>query len=108
MYQTDVPGRPMTVFVPRGYRTDFASVPRIPLIYGRYGGKAVLPAIVHDYIFEHNPHGWTRKQADAIFLEAMACENDPPWATTRFAMYMGVRIGSWNAWRKYRAKDPEF
>ena len=34
--------------IPQGYQTDLASVPRIPLAYWRTGGKAVLPAIVHD------------------------------------------------------------
>ena len=105
LYQTDVPESPTTVFVPAGYRTDLASVPRIPGIYWRVGNRAVLPSIVHDYLFEKNPYHWTRKQADQIFWEAMADERDPPWGTTRWLMYAGVRVGSGFAWRNYRRND---
>ena len=102
VYLTEVLGEPETIEVPAGYRTDLASVPRLPGIYWRVGNRAVLPSIVHDYLFEHDPHNWGRKVADRIFLEAMTDEKDPPWPTTRWAMYMGVRLGGWRAWRRYR------
>ena len=88
--------------VPTGYRTDLASVPRVPGIYWRVGNRALLPSIVHDYLFEHNPYGFTRKQADKIFLESMNLEKDPPWPTTRWAMYLAVRAFGGTAWRRYR------
>jgi len=90
------------ITIPKGYRTDLASVPRIPGIYWRVGGKAVLPSIVHDWLYECGDPDLTRKSADKVFLEAMRNEDDPRWPTTRWAMYMGVRMGGWNAWRKYR------
>jgi hypothetical protein len=102
VYITDVTSPPQKIVVPKGYRTDLASVPRVPGIYWRAGGKAVLPAIVHDAMYEHNPHNLTRKQADLIFLEAMQDDDDPPWPTTRWAMYQAVRIGGWSSWRNYR------
>lgn len=89
------------VFVPRGYRTDLASVPRLPFAYWRTGGKAVLPAILHDHLYEHG-EGISRKAADDVFLEAMKEVGDPAWPTTRWLMYMGVRVGGGGAWRRYR------
>ena len=104
-YLTDVPEGGDTVVISAGYRTDLASVPRVPGIYWRVGNRAILPAIVHDYLYEHDPHDWGRKVADRIFWEAMADEKDPPWPTTRWAMYMGVRLGGWRAWQRYRRAE---
>lgn len=87
--------------IPPGYQTDLASVPRIPLVYWRVGGKAVLAAIVHDWLFEHG-EGISRKAADLVFLEAMRDTNDPPNESTRLAMYWAVRIAAGRAWHKYR------
>lgn len=102
VYYTDVPGPARKVVIPNGYATDLASVPRVPGVYWRYGTRAVLPAIVHDYLYEVNPHGWTREQADKVFLEAMKDEDDPSSAMSRWMMYMGVRIGGWAGWNRYR------
>ena len=102
VYVTEVLGEPLTIEVPEKYRTDLASVPRVPGIYWRVGNRAVLPAIVHDFLYEHDPHGWGRKVADQIFWEAMADERDPAWPTTRWLMYAGVRVGGWMSWRRYR------
>ena len=91
--------------IPAGYPTDLASVPRVPGIYWRFGGKAVLPAIVHDWLYEHGEPALSRKAADLVFLEVMADEGDPPWATTRRIMYRAVRIGGARAWRRYRRTE---
>jgi hypothetical protein len=102
VYFTDVTDPPRKLVVPRGYATDLASVPRVPGIYWRYGNTAVLPAIVHDYLYEHNPYGCTRKEADQVFLEAMHEEEDPSAITARWVMYQAVRVGAWRTWRRYR------
>jgi hypothetical protein len=91
--------------VPAGYRTDLASVPRLPLVYWRAGGKAVLPAVLHDWLYEHS-EGISRKAADDVFAEAMLEVGDPAWASTRWMMYRGVRLGGGGTWRRYR-KDRE-
>lgn len=75
------------VYVPAGYLTDGASVPRIfwNLLppWGKYGAAA----IVHDYLCEFLeiqvdgiPQRITRKQADLILLEAMEVL-EVPWLT---------------------------
>lgn len=90
------------IIIPAGYKTDLASVPRIPGVYWRVGGKAVLPAIVHDWLYECGEPGLTRKAADEVFLEAMNDQQDPSWWTARRVMYRAVRLFGGAAWRKYR------
>lgn len=83
------------VYVPEGYLTDGASVPRIfwNLVppWGIYGQAA----IVHDYLYEFlsitvdgAPVSITRRQADKIFLEAMKVLGVP--AYLRYTMYSAV------------------
>jgi hypothetical protein len=106
LYFTGVLGASHKLVVPRGYETDLASVPRVPGIYWRYGNTAVLPSIVHDYLYEFDPFGWGRKVADQVFLEAMRAERDPRAAASRWVMYQAVRVGGWRSWRRYRAAVP--
>lgn len=97
IYHSDIIGR---VRVPAGYCTDFASVPRLPVVYLWTGGRAVLPSIVHDYAYDCMTGIITRRQADAVFWEAMKSHRDPKWGITRFAMWAGVRLGGWRPWRR--------
>ena len=76
--------------VPKGFVTNFASVPRIvrPFITGH--GKDRYAATLHDYLYsiKHD-----RREADAIFLEAMeVCRVN--WLT-RHAMHKAVRLAGW-------------
>lgn len=97
VYHSDILGK---IRVPAGYCTDFASVPRLPLVYWLTGGRATLPAIIHDLLYDARPDGVSRRQADRAFLEAMTCRRDPKRWVTRRAMYMGVRVGGALAWRR--------
>ena len=83
------------VYVPEGYLTDGASVPRLfwNLVppWGVYGQAA----IVHDYLCEFlsitvdgMSQNITRKQADRIFLEAMKVLEVP--AYLRYPMFYAV------------------
>ena len=76
--------------VPTGYRTDFASVPRLfwrlfpP--YGRYARATV----VHDWLCDLlGKSGVDSKLAAAIFLEAMLAAGVPGWKAA--IMYRAVR-----------------
>lgn len=85
VYESDIAG---TVTVPVGFETDFASVPRLPVVYMLVGNLAHLPAVVHDYLYRYALV--SRKVADKVFLEAMnACGI---WAWRRYPMYWGVRL----------------
>lgn len=76
------------VRVPAGFRTDFASVPRLPLVYLATGGIAQAPAVVHDYLYQRGEV--SRDVADGVFLEAMAAVG-VSWFR-RLAMYWAVRV----------------
>jgi len=67
VYESDVAA--MTITVPIGFQTDFASVLRLPVIYLLFGDKAHAPATVHDYLYGADLV--PRKIADAVFAEAM-------------------------------------
>jgi len=86
---------PHKIEIPRGFVTDFASIPWpfwsiFPPI-GSYG----MPAIMHDWLY------WTqivdRKQADAIFHVAMVEMQTPGWK--RYVIYGALRLFGWTAWR---------
>jgi len=85
------------ISVPRGFATDFASVPRIfwPLIcpYGKQGKAAVI----HDYLYQSGER--PRKEADDIFREAMGVLGVSSWK--KFLMYWAVRIFGKFAYKKY-------
>jgi len=80
--------------VPKGFVTDFASVPQFLWWWMPYWGKYGKGAIVHDYLYQH--HIYSRAMADAIFKEAMVAGKTPKWKAR--LMYFGVRIGGWLAW----------
>lgn len=73
--------------VPEGFITDFASVPRLPVIYTLFGGRANGPAVLHDYGYQTGK--WPRAIVDRLFREAMGC--DGMWMSKWF-MWLGVRL----------------
>ena len=97
IYHSDLVGK---LVVPAGYCTDFASVPRLPVVYWWTGGRAVLPSIIHDHCYDCRTKEMSRRTADRVFLEAMKARRDPKRAVTRWAMYQGVRLGGWRAWAR--------
>jgi len=90
------------ITVPKGFMTNFASVPRIlwPILppLDRYGKAAV----VHDYLYRTSGLNYTRKQADGIFLEACDVLKVERWKSR--AMYWAIRLLGWHAWNKWRKK----
>lgn len=81
--------------VDKGFKTDFATIPRPfrPFITGHDNTRK--PAVIHDYLYRHG-YG-TRKGADQIFLQAMK-EAGVKWFK-REAIYRAVRIGAGGGWR---------
>lgn len=88
IYQTDVWNA--TVTVPAGFITDFASVPRIPIIYDFVGNQAQEPATIHDYLYITAPV--VQWKADKLFLEAMLVTKLSKWKA--YTLYFGVRTAS--------------
>ena len=91
-YDSAILGARLTV--PLGFRTDFASVPRLPFAFWLTGDTAHAPAVVHDYLYRR--HLFSRRISDTVFLEAMKAEGDPWWR--RCLMYQAVRWFGGKAW----------
>ena len=81
----------LTIKVPKGFKTDFASIPRVFYNIITPIGKHTQPAILHDYLYSEGAKlGYTRKNADVIFREAMLeCGVNP---FTAGLMYYAVRL----------------
>ena len=87
VYESDVLDARVTV--PKGFRTDFASVPRLPFAYWLFGGDFDdEAATVHDFLYTDGKV--PRAQADAVFLEALRVLGVPRWR--RWPMWLGVRL----------------
>ena len=100
-YQSDEAG---FIEVPAGFQTDFASVPRVPVFYTLFGDRAHREAVLHDYLYRKDAVPCVdRSVADDVFLEAMAERGKGFFV--RYAMYWGVRLGGWTAWRKKNVGD---
>lgn len=80
----------LTITVPAGFKTDYASVPRIVGAYLLFGGKGKRAAVVHDWLYS-GALEVTRELADAVFKEALQATGYS--AFTVAAMYAGVRVG---------------
>lgn len=75
--------------IEKGFITDFASIPRIPIAYWLAGNTAQLAAIVHDYLYQNSIE--PRGTADEVFAEIMDSTPDfPGWRAK--LMFLGVRL----------------
>lgn len=92
---------PLSVKVPKGTVTDFASVPQF-LWWGIPAtGTYNAPAAMHDHLYRTG--AVSRVVADALFAESMAAVGVATWR--RLAMYAGVRVGGWLPYRRYRKAE---
>lgn len=73
--------------IPKGFTTDFTSMPRALWAIEPPTGRAMLAALPHDYLYASMLK--TRAEADRIFLDEME-DIGVPWLK-RSAMYRGVR-----------------
>ena len=87
------------IVIPAGFKTNFASVPRIFRNVIQQWGEHGNAAIVHDYLYTVGciPEV-TRKTADQIFLNAMKYSNVGFFK--RQLMYRTVRLFGAMNWKK--------
>lgn len=87
--------------IPAGFITDGASIPRLlwPIL-GHPWGRPGKAAVLHDFLYRSGFPGMTRARADGLFLEAMAVLEIPE--VRRRIIYLGVRVGGWVPWNRYR------
>ena len=84
--------------VPIGFRTDFASIPRIFWFIISPIDKHGKAAVIHDYCYAEALY--SKKRCDEIFLEAMTVlgVND----TKKYIMYYTLRIFGFYGWYRCR------
>lgn len=94
------------ITIPAGFETDGASVPRLLWIaFPPFGGDYDEAAVLHDYLYRTWFMCLERVVADAILIEAMkVCGTN---ALTRWSIFLGVRLGGWVTYRRYRRNHKE-
>lgn len=114
IYESDALG---IIIVPRGFVTDFASVPRLPFAYWIAGGMLKEAAVLHDFLYSA-PHNTgtgrvvTRQEADYILrgagIEGLRKAGDELLTAVRNQviffiprlMWLGVWLFGWSHWQK--------
>lgn len=76
------------IVIPEGFITDFASVPRLPIVYLAVGNRGRKAAVLHDWLYYTKR--FSRKTADLYFYHALR-ESGVNWFYAR-AMYSAVRL----------------
>lgn len=75
--------------IPKGFKTDLASVPRLLwAFYAPQDARTIPAAILHDYMYRFNVNV-TRKQADDIFFHALVKGGTSHRTAIKY--YLGVR-----------------
>jgi hypothetical protein len=92
-------GRKITAHVEEDFITDFASVPRPFRWLIPKSGEYNMATVVHDRLCQ-TPN-YPRKQADAVFLEALRVLRVARWK--RVVLYLGVRA-YWEVIGKIKAR----
>ena len=102
LFPQKVAFRGRSFLVPRGFESDGASVPRFfwRFIFPPLDPSAVRAGVVHDFLYREQPPGWTRKDADLMFLCFLIEDGLAPSRAMR--AYLGVRLFGGIAWRKNR------
>ncbi|HVS30109.1 MAG TPA: DUF1353 domain-containing protein [Thermoanaerobaculia bacterium] len=85
--------------VPKGFVTDFASVPPILSPVLPPTGRYLAAAIVHDFLYWDQ----TCDRRDADKLLAAAMKESQVDDTEGGVIHLGVRLGGWLAWRRNAA-----
>jgi len=95
------------IVVPRGFITDFASIPWPASMLIPKSGRYNQAAVLHDWLYDRagvlDNKTYTRAEADKIFLEAMTVLKVNKFK--RWVMYRHVRVWSWIFWNNHSYKN---
>jgi len=91
------------ICVPRGFITDFASIPKVIFWLLPWWAKFSKPSPLHDWLYtaqQIQGKPITRRKADDIFYEAMliAFRDHISGKLVAFIEYWAVRLFGWPAW----------
>lgn len=85
--------------VPAGYLSDLASVPRLARrLVDPQAPNMRRPSVLHDYLYTHQTHRFTKAEADQIFYEALLEEG--MGQLLAWLMWQAVRLGGRGNWGK--------
>jgi len=87
-------------YVPKGFITDGASIPKYLRNFFPHGGRKFAPAVVHDVLYRTIDHKFSREEADDLFLDAMLYNGVNK--ITAMIIYKAVRYFGWITWNKNR------
>lgn len=82
------------ITVRKGFVTDLASVPRVPIFYVLFGNRAHHESVPHDWIYQ--THCYPKSIADSLFKEMMIIRKKPFYIY--HPMYMGVLLGGYRSY----------
>ena len=89
------------VIVPRGFETDYASIPRAFWIVLAPTGKHTYAAVVHDYLYASGLK--TKDEADKIFYDIMLADLDvDKWQA--WTMNQAVKYFGYKAWNEHKLR----
>ena len=85
-----------------GFECDGVSVPRFAwsLVSPCIDPRSLRAGIAHDYIYRVQPEGWTRAQADLMFVCFLI--EDGLAIPRALLAYAAVRLFGWIAWNKIK------
>lgn len=84
------------LIIPKGFTTDFASVPQFLWWLIPPHCRAAMPSIVHDYTCQYAI--WPRKECDLVFKQLLIEANVPKWQY--LLMFWFVRLLGWTRYNK--------
>lgn len=89
------------IVVPKGFVTDFASIPPLFVLMGLTPqNQYSRAAVIHDYLYWSQ--GCTKDQADRLLVIAM--KESRVGKSDEFVVYQGVKIGGGKAWEENKAE----
>jgi len=89
------------VLIPKGFITDFATVPWYLWSIYPPTGLHTKPAVLHDFLYsKESPLTLSRKECDKMFLDSMKALKVKK--RIRYPMYWGVRF---KGYKKYKTDD---
>lgn len=95
----------VTITVPAGFYTDFASIPRLPLIYRRLGNRFQEEAVIHDYVYRIDSiPQLTQDECDRLLYDMIREDPEADEMDARM-VYDGVHLGGEGSYHKKYVLD---
>jgi Protein of unknown function (DUF1353) len=96
------------ITVPKGFASDYASVPKLPVLFEVLGGIGKLAALLHDFLYSSvcapGLRLLGRAWADDVFYYALLEQGIARWKA--WLMWMAVRSAGWAFFQILTATEP--